>query len=57
MGFVEFKIQAAGEPTAWPRPGVPNSRPSQPFSAARETILKLLMNFGSIAMDHRRTDV
>ena len=37
--------------------GVSNSRPSQPFSAARERIPKLLMNFGSIATDHRRTNV
>ena len=27
------------------RAGVSNSRPSEPFNAARETILKLLMNF------------
>ena len=37
--------------------GVSSSRPSQPFSAAREAILKLLMNFGSIATDHRRRNV
>ena len=29
--------------------GVSNSRPSKPFNAPRETILKFLMNFGSVA--------
>ena len=39
------------------RAGVSNSRPSEPFSAASETIEKFLMNFGSIAMFHCRTNV
>ena len=36
---------------------VSNSRPSEPFNAARETILKFLINFGSIATFHLRKNV
>ena len=39
------------------KPGVSNSRPLEPQNAARETILKFLMNFGSIATFHFRINV
>ena len=38
-------------------PGVSNSRPSELFNAAREVILKFLLNFGSIATFHFRRNV
>ena len=39
------------------KPGVSNSRPSELFNEARETILKFLMNFSSIATFHLRRNV